>query len=151
MGKMLSDRELARQRLQGVCQKLLDKYIPADEKKPVKDGLFREWEDLADEFDRQMTGAFLEEMVRLSSHARQSEAGACPHCQSANTKWLESQGQRERRSNHGVVVLPRQVARCRSCGRSFSPSGAAVAAESQRASDAQGPGKDEPHRGGAAL
>ena len=138
MCRMLSTRQEARERLDGVYQRLRDKYLPADESQPVKDGQFWEWEEMADEFDRQMTAAFLEELVGLSKHAVLAEPGPCPFCQSTNTKWLDDQGQQERRSKHGEVVLPRQVARCRPCGRSFSPSGAALASGCQRASDAAG-------------
>lgn len=143
----MSEREAARRRLTAVFEKALDKYVPADGSQPVKDGKFWEWEEMADGFDREVTGAFLEELARLSSSAALAEPGPCPHCGSPNTKWLEEQGQRERRSKHGEVVLPRQVARCRPCGRTFSPSGAALGFGCGGDPDAQGGGAGGP-RGG---
>lgn len=151
MSRMRSSRQEARERLDGVFQKLRDKYIPADESAPMKDGEFWEWEEMAAAFDREMTGAILEELAGLSAHASLAEPGLCPFCQNANTKWLEDQGQQERRSQHGAVVLPRQVARCRSCGRSFSPSGTTVAFGFPRASDAAGGRTGEPRGGGPAV
>jgi hypothetical protein len=125
---MKSQRQESRERLGRVFQQLCDKYLPADENQPVKDGSFWDWEEMADAFDREMTAAFLEELAHQSAHARLEEPGACPYCGSTNTKWHDAQGQWERQSKHGRVVLPRQVARCRPCGRTFSPSGAAVGA-----------------------
>ena len=151
MSRMRSSRQEARARLDAVFQKLRDKYIPADESQPVKDGKFWEWEEMADEFDREMTAAILEELAGQSAHAALAEPGPCPFCQSTNTKWLDDAGQQERRSKHGEVVLPRQVARCRPCGRSFSPSGATVASGPRRASDAAGGRTGVPRDGGAAV
>ena len=116
-------RQEARAELRKVFEASLDKYLPADESQPVKDGLFYEWEDQADEFDRQVTSKLLEVLAGLSGQARQTRPGACPHCQSEHTRWLDPAAQRERQSKHGAVVLPRQRAQCRSCGRSFSPAG----------------------------
>jgi hypothetical protein len=124
----MSRRQQARERLMAVLEKALDKCIPSDEGQPMKDGKFREWEDMADEFDREVTGAFLEELAACSREAALAEPGGCPHCGGFNTKWLDEQGQRERRSKHGTVVLPRQVARCRRCGRTFGRAGGSDAA-----------------------
>ncbi len=148
---MKSRRQEARERLDGVYERLREKYLPADESQPVADGKFRQWEAMADEFDREMTAAFMEELARLSDASELAEPGACPHCQSASTRWLEAHGQRERQSKHGVVVLPRQVARCRSCGRSFSPSGKPVGVGSPGASDAACGGAGEPGGGGSGV
>lgn len=116
-------RQEARAELRKVFEASLDQYIPADESQPVKDGLFYEWEDQADAFDRQVTGKLVEVLAGLSGQARPTQPGACPHCQSAHTRWLDAAAQQERQSKHGAVVLPRQRAQCRSCGRSFSPAG----------------------------
>ena len=148
---MKSQRQESRERLDRVYEQLREKYLPADENQPVKDGKFWEWEDLADAFDREMTAAFLEELAHQSAHAHVEEPGACPFCGSANTKWLEEEGQYERQSKHGKVVLPRQVARCRPCGRTFSPSGAAVAVGAGGASHAAGRRTGVPGDGGAAV
>jgi hypothetical protein len=147
----MSRRQQARERLMGVLEKALDKYIPADPSQPMKDGRFWEWEDMADELDREVTGAFLEELACCSATAALAEPGGCPHCGSGNTKWLEEHGQRERRSKHGPVVLPRQVARCRHCGRSFSPSGAAVGLGRAGGADAARGGAGVPGGGESAL
>ena len=151
MSRMRSSRQESRERLDGVYQKLRDKYFPADASQPMKDGKFWEWEQIADDFDREMTAAILEELARQSQHAALPEPGPCPYCQSTNTKWLEEQGQQERQSKHGAVVLPRQVARCRSCDRSFSPSGAPLAVGAGRASDAAGGRAGVPPDGGRGL
>ena len=151
MSRMRSTRQESRERLDGVYQRLRDKYFPADKSQPVKDGKFWEWEQIADDFDREMTAAILEELASQSVYATLAEPGPCPFCQSANTKWLDEEGQQERQSKHGEVVLPRQVARCRPCGRSFSPSGATVAVGAGCASDATGGRAGVPRDGGAAL
>ena len=111
-------RQEARERLDQVYGQLKDRLVPLDENQPVKDGNFWEWEELADEFDRDMTGALMEVLSGLSSKATLEEPGVCPHCGKGDARWLEEEGQRERQSNHGNVVISRQVARCRSCGRS---------------------------------
>ena len=147
----MSARETARARVMDVVRGALDKYIPADPNQPVKDGKFWEWEEMADVFDREVTAAFLEELAELSQGAQPLDPGPCPHCKSENTKWLDEQGKRERQSKHGNVVLPRQTARCRPCGRTFSPSGAALGSGSADASDAQGGGTGEPGIGPASI
>ena len=147
----MSRRQQARERLMAVLEKALDMYIPADESRPMTDGKFWEWEDMADAFDREVTGAFLEELAGCSATAQLAEPGGCPHCGSFNTKWLAEAGQRERRSKHGPLVLPRQVARCRRCGRSFSPSGAAVGSGPAGGVDAAGGGAGEPGGGEPAV
>lgn len=146
-----SDREAARQRLTAVFLGALDKYMPADPSQPVKDGKFWEWEELADEFDHAVTGAFLEELAGLSRAAALDDPGPCPFCGSDNTKWLNEEGKRERRSKHGEVVLPRQVARCRPCGRSFSPSGAKLGIGPGGGDDAAGGRAGEPGIGPASV
>jgi len=133
-----SEREAARQRVIAVALGALDKYIPADPAQPCKDGKFWEWEEMADAFDREVTAAFIEELAGLSKGAKLHDPGSCPFCSSENTKWLDEEGKLERRSKHGTVVLPRQVARCRPCGRSFSPSGEKLGLGPQGACDAPG-------------
>lgn len=147
----MSRRQQARARLMAVLEEALDKYIPADESQPMKDGKFWEWEDLADDFDREVTGAFVEELAACSAGAALAEPGGCPHCGSFNTKWLAEEGQRERRSKHGPVVLPRQVARCRPCGRTFSPSGAALGVGCGGGIDATGGGAGNPGVGHGTI
>ncbi len=116
----------AREKMMELCQALVDRYIPKKENKNIADGLFVKWEEMADEFEREITGGFLEVLAQMSAGTDLAKPGLCPHWQSGNMKWLDSGGQRERQSEHGPVVVPRQVACCRSCGRSFSPSGSGV-------------------------
>jgi len=123
MGAMIT-REQAREQLRKQFEESLERYIPSDPCKPVRGDKFREWEDQADDLCRNIGGAFLETLSQLHGQACVQTPGACPHCGSGSTRFLEKEGQQERQSTHGPVVLPRQVARCRSCGRSFSPSGA---------------------------
>jgi len=144
-------RQEAREHVMARVKEWLDRKMPEDSAKPVKDGEFREWEDMADEFDREVTAAVVEALAGLSSKAKLQEPGVCPSCGSGNVRWLDEDKQQERQSQHGVMVLPRQVARCRSCGRSFSPSGATLAAGPARAFDATGSGKGVPGRRAGAL
>lgn len=150
MAGMMS-REEGRAELLGFARKLAEKYLPEDESQPVKDGKFWEWEELADEFEREMIGRFLEVMAQVSETAELAHPGACPHCHSPQVRWLDPGGQRERQSKHGPVVLPRQRAQCRSCGRSFSPSGPGVGSGSQRGVDTEGVGAGQSGVGSIAL
>ena len=134
-------RQAARSRLDEIYQKLRDRYIPEDTHQPVQDGTFWEWEEMADAFDREMTGALLEVLAQLSQQAKLAQPGACSYCGSRRVRWLAAAGQRERQSKHGPVVVPRQVARCRSCGRSFSPAGASVGSGCADRPDAAGTGQ----------
>jgi hypothetical protein len=144
-------RQEAREHVLSRMKAILDRMMPADAGMPVKDGVFREWEDMADEFDRETTAALMEALAGLSEKAKLDQPGVCPACASANVRWLDPDKQQERQSKHGVVVLPRQVARCRSCGRSFSPSGTAVATGPARASHAAGGGEGVPGGRAGAL
>ena len=147
----MSSRESARERVLAVVRGALDKYIPADPNQPVKDGKFWEWEELADAFDREVTAAFIEELAGLSAGASLAKPCVCPFCGSANTKWLDDQAKRERQSKHGTVVLPRQVARCRPCGRTFSPSGGKLGLGSSGRRDTAGGRAGEPGIGPASV
>ena len=136
MSRTLTPQE-AREELDRYYFQLREKYVPS-EAPPAKDGEFAEWEQKVDEFQRELMPKLLEILACLSPRASLEEPGHCPHCGSGNTKWLEETKQRERQSKHGKVVLPRQVARCRSCGRSFSPSGAGLGPAGGNAADAPG-------------
>lgn len=144
-------RQEAREHVMKRMEEWLDRKMPEDSGQPVKDGEFREWEDMADEFDREVTAALVEALAGLSSKAKLQEPGVCPACGSGNVRWLAEENQQERQSKHGVMVLPRQVARCRSCGRSFSPSGATLASGPARAFDAAGGGEGMPGGRAGAL
>lgn len=144
-------RQEAREHVMKRMKEWMDRRMPEDASKSMKDGVFQEWEDLADEFDREVTAAMMEAMAGLSQQARLEEPGKCPSCGSGNVRWLDEDKQQERQSKHGVVVLPRQVARCRSCGRSFSPSGATLGSGPAGASDAAGGGEGMPGGRAGAL
>jgi hypothetical protein len=120
----LTDRQRARARVEKVLRGVLDRFIPADESAPMRGQTFRAWEEQADELDREVTGAFLEELAALNGAARVAEPGSCPHCGAANTYLVPGVVRStELRTEHGAVVIPQQQCRCRSCDRTFSPSG----------------------------
>src|ERR1035437_6291771 len=127
------------------------KVLPEDTAKAVAEGKFWEWEDQADALDRELTGGFLEILGQLSGQAKLEDPGACPFCGSKRVRWRDVEGQRERRSKHGEVVLPRQVAQCRSCDRSFSPSGAGLGTGRKGVPDAAGFGQGLPGIGDDAI
>ena len=74
-------------------------------------------------FKAALIPVLLEERARLTESAELKEAGCCPHCGSQRTRWIAATDQKEIRGPDGVIVLTKQHARCRSCDRSFSPSG----------------------------
>lgn len=137
-------RQEARAKLDELYHRVRDKFLPEDTAKAVAEGKFWEWEDQADALDRELTGGFLEILGQLSEQAKLEDPGACPFCGSKVVRWLDAEGQRERRSKHGEVVLPRQVAQCRSCDRSFSPSGAGLGSGLPGVPDAAGFGQGVP-------
>lgn len=116
-------RQEARARIMAAVTAELDRMIPLDEDAPLKGALFGDFEDQAEELARGVLPVVLEERAALEPNAAVTSAGRCPHCGSDRT-YLEKQvTQPEILSPHGPVVLPRQHARCRACGGSFSPSG----------------------------
>lgn len=123
MGR-LTDREAARARMRAILEAELDRLIPADESKPLVGKTFIEWEQQADELDRSVTAAFMEERAALDHAAVVStgHCGACPDCGSGRVTLLKQRAPAERQTNHGKVVLSEQRCRCRACGRHFSPS-----------------------------
>ncbi len=119
-------RQAARDRVRAIFEKQLDQVIPLDESTPLQGRTFREWEDQADAFDQTVTSTLLEERAALEESAavEQESLGYCPHCGS-DRLYLRSETHNEsRQTPHGEVVLTHQRVRCRSCGRTFSPSGA---------------------------
>lgn len=120
-------REAARQRIRAAFEKALDRMIPADETRPLRGRTFIEWEDQADAFDHAVTGTLLEERAALedAAEAEPGALGRCPHCGSDRLYLQRGEArQKPTRTPHGEVVLGHQSVRCRSCGRSFSPSAA---------------------------
>lgn len=116
-------RQEARARIMAAVTAELDRMIPLDEETPLKGAVFADFEDQVEVLARGMLPVVLEERAALEPNAAVTAAGRCPHCGSDRT-YLEKQAtQPEILSLHGPVVLPRQHARCRACGGSFSPSG----------------------------
>jgi hypothetical protein len=102
----------------------IDKFIPLDESVPLKGNFFADFEDQADELERTLCPAFLEERIALSGSACVCNGGFCPHCASHRV-YLESRVSNvELLTPHGMMPMQQQHARCRSCDRSFSPSAA---------------------------
>lgn len=120
-------REAARARILSAVAMALDQVIPLDESVPLRGRTFIEWEDQADAFDQAVTTTLLEERAALEQTAavEAGELGRCPHCGS-DRLYLQRSGPKNRaiRTAHGQAELGHQSLRCRSCGRSFSPSGA---------------------------
>lgn len=116
-------REEARARILAAFQTQLDRVIPADETVPLKGATFADFEDQVETLAQAALPVALEERSALSNSARLERAGRCPHCGSAGAYLEKEQTQPEMHSRHGRVVLPKQHARCRACGGSFSPSG----------------------------
>lgn len=133
MGR-LTDRRSARERILGLVKAELDRLIPEDESKPLKGGKFIEWEDQADELDRSVCAAFLEERAALDDRAEvdASGAGACPSCGSDRIYLIRHEGSTERQTPHGKVALKEQRCRCRGCGKHFSPSAGGVGVDGSR-------------------
>jgi hypothetical protein len=122
----LTSRKESRQRLLKLFRESLDRIIPEEDSAPLRGQTFRDFEDQGEELRRTMLPALLEERAGLEPTALVEEGGACPFCSSERVFLLGEPEQREVISPHGAVVLTHQRARCRSCGRSFSPAGAGV-------------------------
>ena len=122
----LTDRAAARRHMMATFEKALDQVIPLDESRPLRGRTFQEWEQQADEFDRAVTTTLLEQRALLedSAKAEPGELGHCPYCRSDRLYLQPDPRPQEMQTPHGLVVLGHQSVRCRSCGRSFSPSGA---------------------------
>ena len=133
-------RAAARERLRQVLEKQLDQWIPADEQVPLKGEIFRDFEDQADQIKAALLPTFLEERCALDNKSMPELPGNCPHCGSVRTRWIEEIRQEERLSTAGPVVLKKHPARCRDCGRTFSPSGKRLSAANRSAADGQGGG-----------
>lgn len=119
----LTDRRAARERLMKLAEQMVDRLIPADETVGLKGGTFRDWEDQADEIERTLCPAFLEERSALEPNAQLSGGGRCPHCGSERVYLIRGRRKVEMRTTHGPAVVEQQSCRCRSCDRTFSPSG----------------------------
>jgi hypothetical protein len=149
----LTDRRSARQRVIDVFFAQLDQLIPGDESIELKGRKFIDWENQADELDRSVTGAFLEERAALDGRADvdASNCGLCPSCGSARIYLLKRATSTERQTAHGMVVLREQKCRCRACGRHFSPSAGSMGTARPLPVVGQGGPKGRPRGRGAKL
>ena len=118
-----STRQEARARILAAFAAELDRMIPEDENVPLRGTTFADFEDQTQALARTALPVVLEERAALEPNARVETAGRCPHCGSEGVYLEKQETQSEVRSVYGAVVLPKQHARCRSCGGSFSPSG----------------------------
>ena len=116
-------RKDARDRATKTFSKELDRLIPADESVPLRGGTFLDFENQVETLIRSVAPMLLEERAALEGSAVVDTAGRCPHCGSERVYLKKEACNAELRSPHGRVVLNKQQARCRACGRSFSPSG----------------------------
>jgi hypothetical protein len=122
----LTTRKDARERLLKLFEESLDRIIPPEEVTPLKGQTFRDFEDQVEAVRKTVLPAILEERAALETTAVVEKAGHCPHCRSDRV-YLEKESRKaEVIGPHGPVIVQLQRARCRCCGRSFSPSGAGV-------------------------
>lgn len=119
-----STRQEARARILAAFAAQLDRVIPADETIPLKGATFADFEDQVETLAQAAVPVALEERAALAENAQVDRAGRCPHCGSDGVYLEKAATQPPVQSRHGPVVVPRQHARCRACGGSFSPSGA---------------------------
>jgi len=117
----MTSRKESRQRLLELFQQSMNRIIPEDDSVPLRGQTFRDFEDQAEELRRTILPALLEERAALEETALVEAGGTCPFCGSNHVYLSGKPQQREVTSPHGAVVLTHQLARCRSCGRSFSP------------------------------
>lgn len=117
-------REQARQRAWAAFEAELDRVIPAEADKPLKGRTMLEFEDQAERVSNTIYGVLVEQRCALEHGAviEPGQPGPCPYCCSARTRLLDKPRQQEFISPRGEVVIALQSVRCRSCGRSFSPS-----------------------------
>jgi transposase-like protein len=101
----------------------LDHLIPPDESVPLKGTRFTDFEDQVEAFGRAVLPVALEERAALEGNAEVTHPGCCPFCGSGRVYLKKEVTQPELLSPQGEVVLRKQHARCRACGKTFSPSG----------------------------
>ena len=133
-----TNREQARRRLDAIYQSLRDKLIPADESVPLEGRKFIDWENQADEIEKELCTAFMEERSALEAGAQVQGGGCCPHCGSDRVYLMKEESKVEVLSPHGPVVMQKQRCRCRSCDRTFCPSGAGLGVAGGGGTNAQG-------------
>lgn len=119
-------RAQARARILGAFKTELDRLIPEEEGAALKGSRFADFEEQGTALARASLPAFLEERAALACNARVEAAGRCPHCGSDRVYLEKQETTGEMLSPHGPVAVPKQQARCRACGGSFSPSGSGL-------------------------
>jgi predicted Zn-ribbon and HTH transcriptional regulator len=122
----LTTRKEARERLLKLFEQSLDRIIPPQEMTPLKGQTFRDFEEQVEAVRKTILPAILEERAALEPTARVEDAGHCPHCRSDRVYLEKGPRKAEVIGPHGPVMMELQRARCRCCGRSFSPSGAVI-------------------------
>ena len=144
-------REEARKRVLAAVLAALERVIPLDDSVALRGAIFLDFEDQVEEFGRQVLPTLLEERAALEGLAQVETPGACPHCGSARVRWIGAAAQTELLSPHGKVVVPQRAARCRACGRTFSPSGTRVGVGGGSSADPAGGAAAGPRDGGADV
>lgn len=119
----LTSREAARERVRKVFEGALERMMPADESAPLRGSRFIDFEDQVEALAREVLPVLLEERAALEGAAHSERPGVCPCCGSGRVYMRQEVVQQELASPHGPVVLRKQRARCRACGKTFSPSG----------------------------
>ncbi len=133
-------RAEARARIRSLMEAAVEKMIPADALVPLKGSRFRDFEAQAETVSNLLHTTLLEERAALEDTAQVPEAGRCPQCGSVRVYLKKEVAQEEALSPHGPVTLTKQHARCRACGRSFSPSGSGLGLAGRSAADPGGGG-----------
>jgi hypothetical protein len=124
----------SRARLTKSFERILDRLLPPSDDEPLRLQRFVEFEDATGEEAAPILGMICEELAALSSSAEVADGGVCPRCGEKGARPTEAK-QQEIRSRWGPVVYEVQMFRCRSCGRSFSPSAPRLAAVPRRAAN----------------
>jgi hypothetical protein len=146
-----TNREQARQRLDAIYQSLRDKLIPPDESTPLQGDKFIDWENQADQIEKELCTAFMEERAALQAESQVNGGGCCPHCGSDRVYLIKEESKVEVQSTHGPVVMHKQRCRCRACDRTFSPAGERLADAQRSGTDAQGGGTGESRGGNGGV
>lgn len=134
----LTTREAARERLLKIAETVVDRLIPADQKRPLRGQIFADFENQTYAAGNDLLTAMMEERAKLEENARVEGGGRCPFCGSQRTYLEKETTKKERLSPSGPVIIEEQNARCRACDGSFSPSGERLGATQRGTPDAQG-------------
>jgi hypothetical protein len=147
----LRTRQEARERVAKVFSAALDRVIPQDASKPLKGATFLEFEDQIEDLVRAVVPTLLEERAALEPNASVETPGRCPHCGSRRVYLRHEVTQPEVLSPHGKAVVRKQHARCRACGKSFSPSGSGLGLADGSCIDTAGSVSAGSRGGGAVI